>query len=342
MLREQVRSNGKHPTARKNINYTAATGIALLVCMLILAGCSSSGSGGSQTGVGQSQAGSGKASAGCGKAPPSAAGNSDDETMISGGLTRGYRLHIPAGYQADRGQALVLDFHGHGAQDYGEEAYSGFSVLADKDDFIVVYPQGTIGPDGQTGWASGGSIDPAINDVFFVSDLLNHLQSILCIDAQRIYAAGISNGGGMTGLLACQLSGRIAAFAPVAGAFYPIVGGCHPDRAVPILEFHGTADPLVTYTGVPRVSLPPIPQWLQGWATRDGCTGGPTIFFKKAEVTGEQWTGCQGGATVVHYRIDGGGHTWPGAFNIPLLGYTTHTINATALMWQFFQAHPLG
>jgi polyhydroxybutyrate depolymerase len=111
---------------------------------------------------------------------------------------------------------------------------------------------------------------------------------------------------------------------------------------VPTLEFHGTSDPLVTYTSVPRVGLPPIPQWLQDWATRDGCTSGPTTFFKEAEVAGEQWTGCQGGAAVVHYRIAGGGHTWPGAtFNIPLLGRTTHMINATMLMWQFFKVHPL-
>lgn len=279
---------------------------------------------------------------GCGKAVPTAAGTSADQTITSGGLTRSYRLHVPAGYQANHSQALVLVFHGHDGRADAQEPYTGFSSLADKDGFIVVYPQGTIGPDNKTGWATGGSNDPTVDDVLFVSDLLSRLQATLCIDAQRIYATGISNGGGMTGVLACKLAGRIAAFAPIAGEFYPISGGCHPARSVPILEFHGTADPLVLYTGVPGASLPPILQWLQDWATRDGCTVGPTIFFQQAEVTGGQWTGCQGGAAVVHYRIDGGGHTWPGAtFDVPALGATTQTINADVLMWQFFQVHAL-
>lgn len=82
--------------------------------------------------------------------------------------------------------------------------------------------------------------------------------------------------------------------------------------------------------------------WLQDWAMRDGCTGGPTTFFQKAEVTGEQWIGCQGGAAVVHYRVEGGGHTWPGAAShVSSLGATTHTIDATMLIWQFFQMHAL-
>jgi len=73
----------------------------------------------------------------------------------------------------------------------------------------------------------------------------------------------------------------------------------------------------------------------------DGCTSGPTNFFQQNDVTGEQWAGCQSDSAVIHYRIQGGGHTWPGAVDVPVLGATTHTINATMLMWQFFHAHSL-
>ncbi len=218
------------------------------------------------------------------------------------------------------------------------------SLLADQQGFIAVYPQGVVGPDGRTGWATGLRGRPRVNDVLFVSDLLNHLQSILCIDPLRIYATGFSNGAGMTNVLACTLAGRLAAFALVSGSYPPYPGGCHPVRPVPLLEFHGTSDPTVPYNGSMSKQLPPILAWLQGWATRDGCTMGPTVFYKQVNVTGLEWTDCQGNATVVHYRIQGEGHRWPSiTFKEP--GGTTGTIvkalSASALIWSFFQQHPL-
>lgn len=310
-------------------------GMPLLVS-LALAGCQQGG--GSSTPAGTSTP-PGTAT-GCGH-PATSAGQSVVATLTSGGLSRTYRLHVPVGYRSDQPVPVVFVFHGHTSTDEQQEAYSRFSPLADQQGFIAVYPQGTIGPDDHTGWATYGQNDPTVDDVGFTRDLLNKLEATLCVDAHRIFATGISNGGGMTMLLACKLADRFAAFAPVAGAFYPIPGGCTPSRPVPILDFHGTADPLVHYDGAPRLGFPPIPIWLQDWATRDGCTSGPTVFFQQADVTGERWSQCQAAGAVSHYRIDGGGHTWPGAVDVPLLGMTTHTIDATTLMWQFFRQHPL-
>lgn len=281
-------------------------------------------------------------SKGCGNSSPATIGATTTMNLSSGGLSRTYRLHIPAGYQVDHQTPLVLVFHGHGSNATDQESYSQFSVLADQQGFVAAYPQGTIGPDSKTGWATYGRTDPTIDDVHFVSDLLDTLQGGLCIDPQRIFADGISNGGGMTNLLACTLSGRIAAFAPVAGAFYTsIPGGCQPGKAVPVLEFHGTSDPIVSYDGRPFYKLPPITDWLQEWATRNGCGANPSTIFQQDDVTAEQWPDCAQGSTLIHYRITGGGHTWPGAINVPVLGATTHTIDATAIMWDFFQQHPL-
>jgi polyhydroxybutyrate depolymerase len=156
-------------------------------------------------------------SAGCGKPAPTPPGSNVIETVLSGGLTRTYLLHVPSGYQADSSEAVVLNFHGHGSNAIQQERRSGMSLLADQQGFIAVYPQGVVGPDGWTGWATGLRGRPQVNDVLFVSDLLNHLQSVLCIDPLRIYATGFSNGGGMTNVLACTLAGRLAAFAPVSG-----------------------------------------------------------------------------------------------------------------------------
>jgi len=263
-------------------------------------------------------------------------------TVFSGGLIRTYLLHIPSGYQANSSEAMVLSFHGHSSNAFQQERRSGMSLLSDQQGFIAVYPQGVVGPDGQTGWSTGALNRPQVNDVLFVSDLLNHLQGIFCIDPHRIYATGFSNGGGMTNVLACTLAGRLAAFAPVSGAYPPYPGGCHPVRPVPLLEFHGTADPIVPYSGNARKGYPPILTWLQGWATRDGCTMGPTVFYKQVNVTGLEWTNCQGNAIVIQYRISGEGHVWPRAtFNKPG-GTAVSSLSASALIWSFFQQHPLS
>src|SRR5438132_2420476 len=283
-------------------------------------------------------------SAGCGKPAPTPPGSSVNETVLSGGLTRTSLLHVPSGYQADSSEAVVLNFHGHSSNAIQQERRSGMSLLADQQGFIAVYPQGVVGPDGRTGWATGLRGRPQVNDVLFVSDLLNHQQSVLCIDPLRIYATGFSNGGGMTNVLACTLAGRLAAFAAVSGSYPPSPGGCHPVRPVPLLEFHGTADRIVPYNGSQSRQLPSILAWLQGWATRDGCTRGPTVFYQQVNVTGLEWTDCQGNATVVHYRIQGEGHRWPSpTFKEPggPTGTIVKALSVSALIWSFFQQHPL-
>ncbi|MBO0782125.1 MAG: hypothetical protein J2P37_25175 [Ktedonobacteraceae bacterium] len=279
---------------------------------------------------------------GCGKAPPTVAGKTMEATLTSDGIQRTYRLHLPVGYDPHRMTPLVLDFHGMNETAQEQERYTTYSSLADQQQVLVVYPQGVVGSNGKVGWATYGQFDPTVNDVLFVSDLLTALQHQLCVDSHRIYATGISNGGGMTNLLACQMAGRIAAFVAVAAAIYPIPGGCHPARPVPYLEFHGTADSIVHYDGRPAVHLAPIMQTMQSWSTLDGCRSGPTTFFQHADVVGLQWTGCQSGSMVQHYRITGGGHTWPGARPVPRLGATTRTVSATRLSWQFFQRYHLA
>ncbi|MEO8971867.1 MAG: PHB depolymerase family esterase [Ktedonobacteraceae bacterium] len=281
---------------------------------------------------------------GCGRVSPVAAGSSANETIavnpaVSEGFhSRMYRVHVPVSYALNHPQAVVLAFHGFGGDASGMDLGSGFSPLADQQDFIAVYPQGLPqGVGGRPFWASVGPIDFGVDDVLFVSDVLNDLQSKFCVDTHRIYVTGFSNGGGMSGFLACRLAGRIAAFAPLSGNFYDPPGGCHPGRPVPMLDFHGSADPLLPYNGIPTSQnaawpLPSIPQWLQTWATRNGCTTGPTIFLRQPNATGEQWTGCADNATIVHYRIEHGGHAWPPA----IAGQS-----ADAIIWHFFQAHPL-
>ncbi len=284
------------------------------------------------------------AATGCGHIPPVAVGVSTSITIpVNSATSEGFHtriaiVHVPATYDVQHRYAVVLSFHGYGGHATDMDHSSGFSQLAEKQGFLAVYPQGL--PDGKTGipfWAHVGPIDYGIDEAGFVSTLLDTLQTRFCVDAQRIYATGFSNGGGMTNFLACRLAGRIAAFAPISGNFYALPGGCHPERPVPILDFHGTKDGTLPYMGIPVSKnaawpLPPIPQWLQTWAKRNGCTQGPAIFLRQTNVTGEQWSACKGNATVIHYRIEGGGHTGPPPI---------HGQSSAEVIWKFFQAYHL-
>ncbi|MEC3982309.1 ferulic acid esterase [Amycolatopsis sp. H20-H5] len=273
---------------------------------------------------------------GCHRSPPVTPGETTGASVVSGGLTREYTVHLPARYDPDRPYPLVLSFHGHKRTSAYQEKLSGFSAL----DTIAVYPQGLVGTDGETAW-TGAPYSAAADDVLFTSDLLNSLQRTLCVDPARIFATGKSNGGGFTGLLACRLASRIAAFAPVSGAFYPQGGECDPSRPAPILDFHGTADTTIPYAGNPAKGLPSIPDWLAGWSSRDGCFTRPLTYSPIKGVDVQRWFGCDRRSTVEHYRVEGAGHVWPSTQ--PNDDSATPTVlDATPVIWRFFRSHRLG
>jgi polyhydroxybutyrate depolymerase len=288
-------------------------------------------------------------SAGCGVSPPEAPGTTGEQSMSvdprtnEGYATRTYWIHVSQQYVATQATALVLVFHGGGGTALGAEAATGFSPFADQHTMLVVYPQGlpfnALG-NGYTGWAATGPFDSIVNgvdDMLFVSNLLDEIQRHYCVDMRRIYATGFSVGGAMTSFLTCGLTGRIAAYAPMSGDAYQFQGGCFPQHPTSIVEFHGAADPFELYAGVPAREDPDwrrigVLEWLTTWANRDGCASIPTPFLQTAEVLGEQWAHCRDGEAIAHYRIAGLGHAWPP----PIAGR-----NVLDIMWDFFQNHPL-
>lgn len=269
-------------------------------------------------------------------------GQTVTDTIRSGGEKRSYVLHLPDDYRNDAPTPLILAFHARGGDGAGMAKYTGFSAS----DAVVAYPNGLSSQGGRS-WESAPYAS-GTNDVAFVSELITHLQSTLCIDPDRIYAAGKSNGGGFTALLACMLPHRIAAFGIVSGAFYETDSAhCTNRTPSPIVDFHGTADPVIHYTGGTShgTRYQGISAWLAGQAVVDGCSSdpqaGPLSTQLGDDVTRLAWTGCHGRGALVHYRIDGGGHTWPGAASASGPGKTTQTISATSIMLDFFASHPL-
>ena len=273
--------------------------------------------------------------------------NRTNGTLVSSGEKRSYLLYVPNGYDSATPTPLVISMHGFAEWPAHQMQISHWNELAEQYGFIVVYPSGTRFPlHWRVSGRPGSDTDPML-DVIFISDLIDKLESEYNIDPARIYANGLSNGGGMSFALSCKLSERIAAIGSVAGAYLLPWEECRPARVVPAIIFHGTADHVVPYRGGPSrsfdIPFPDISEWVASLAQHNECNSTPQEIPPSGEVSGIQFTDCASHADVVFYTIAGGGHSWPGGKHMPefIVGYTTRDIDATRAMWSFFQGHPL-
>jgi len=271
--------------------------------------------------------------------------NVTNGTLISSGEKRVYLLYVADSYDPSVPTPLVISIHGFAEWPAHQRDISHWNALADEYGFIVVYPSGTRFPLRWRVWGESGSENNPMLDVTFIADLIDKLESEYNIDPDHIYANGLSNGGGMSFVLSCELSERIAAVGTVSGVYLYSWDRCSPSRAVPVVAFHGTADPVVPFEGGPSRSFdmpfPNVQEWVDALAQKNGCDESPLDLQVSGEVREIQYTNCA--ADVVFYTISGGGHGWPGGEPIPewIVGYTTQEIDATRVMWEFFMQHPM-
>jgi polyhydroxybutyrate depolymerase len=269
--------------------------------------------------------------------------------IVSSGITRRYLLYVPKTYDRSKPTPLVISIHPAATWGAFEKNITGWNDVADEYGFIVVYPNGSgaffdgFGP-GQHVWPMGPRSLP--RDVRFVSDLIDKLEAQYNIDPNRIYANGMSNGGGMAFALSCELADRIAAVGAVAAAHMGS-WSCRDSRPMPTIAFHGTSDRFAPYLGGSSPIAPRpfanIPDWTAQVAHRNRCQSDPIETRISASVRRLGYGNCAANADAILYTIEGGGHSWPGGRHLAewIAGPTTDEISASRIMWEFYVDHPL-
>jgi polyhydroxybutyrate depolymerase len=262
--------------------------------------------------------------------------------ITSGGHSREYLLHVPPSYDGTTPASAVFMFHGLGGDPKTVLEATDMTTRADADDTILVIPLGRGKP---AQWSFREPVSDPGSDLAFVRDLAQKVQRTGCIDPGRVFAAGFSNGSALTLALACDGSTRFAAYAAVAGPYYE--PECDDAPAASIIYFHGTADTTVPFSGAETVigRLPPVNDTMSKWATRGRCPASGASTTADADVHHFAWRSCRGGTDVDIYAVVGGVHGWPGGGPMSP-GRSSRTedspVDATALMWTFFQQHPAG
>ncbi len=267
-------------------------------------------------------------------------------TMISNsyqydGETREYKLYVPASYDGTTAVPLVFNLHGYTSNMDQQIAYGDFRAIADTANFLVIHPNGTLDTGGNRFWNAFGA--SGVDDIGFLSSLIDTINNDYNIDFNRVYSTGMSNGGYMSYELACQLGNRIAAIASVTGAMTNNrMTACNAPKPTPVMQIHGTEDPTVPYNG--GANNASIPDIIDFWVQQTNCNPTPTIdqvpdTDPNDGCTAEHhvYMGGDQGATVELFKIENGEHTWPGA---PIdIGVTNHDINASVEIWRFFSQY---
>ena len=269
-------------------------------------------------------------------------GRTTVETIHADTVDRTYRAHRPANVIA--GPGLVIVLHGSFGGGFQIESDSGFDAQADRLGWIAVYPDGVA-----DGWDAFGSTDkwgkhPGSDDVAFVSALIDHFEASDGVDPDRVYVTGLSRGGMMTYRLGCELSGRIAAIAPVSGNMATAAGSadvpCALARPVSVLAIHGTADGTIPIDGgMVDIPFSPLADVIARWRSLDGC-GTASMVSLDGPSTTTAWA-CDRGSTVSTRVVTGGWHTWPNVSGaLASAGGSPDSFDAARLIADFFATHP--
>lgn len=268
-----------------------------------------------------------------------------------GGLSRSYVVHEPLNYDKNQPMPLVLILHGAGGNAEMMMKMTGLDVLSDQKGFLAVYPNGTgLFSKYVLSWNAGSCcnyVEPlGVDDVGFLRLVIEQVQKEYNLDKNRIYVAGISNGGMMAYRLACEMPDIIAGIASVSSTMSLAV--CAPQDFVSIISFHGTADSLIPLYGgeggnvinkIFGLNHRPEPEVISFWAKHNLCSSVPTSITENG-ATGVLYSNCQKNTEILFFTIEQGEHAWPGGEKNWFWGNKpSEEIPASAMIWDFFEKH---
>ena len=302
----------------------------------------------------------------------------EKEHTINHNGERHFRVFVPDHLVEKSSNPMVLSFHGGGGSIEGHRRTTKMDDAAVKHGYVLVYPAGTGRRKDRfltwnAGICCGSAAENEIDDVGFISKLIDFMIEEYAVDATRVYATGHSNGAQISYRLACELSDRITAIAP--NASQNIFPNCSPKRAVPVLHFHGTNDQCAKFDGgdcggcfqraLQGYGLPvnektwacePVMETLSKVAQRNKCSDETAITLQKGKTTCSTYKACAG--DVEYCIVEGGGHTWPGGASAVkacerrpegrlcknwqnVVGPASDDISANDMTWAFFSRHRL-
>lgn len=303
------------------------------------------------------------ATACAGRSAPDAPIRGGTQLMImpptADGYARSYRLRVPESHRPGTSAPLVVVAHGAFSDSATMEMHTGFSALAEREGFIVAYPDG-IGLLGllqhwNAGHCCGKAAQDEIDDVGFIAAMIEQIGGMVEVDTRRVYMVGFSNGAMLTHRIAAEKPELLAAIAPLSGAIDSTPGGGAkrwqmpaPRASMPVIMFHGLDDQRIPYSGevagadTSGYGFSAVEAAAQFWSSGNRCiTHGRSPYASTPVVTVDTWSGCQDEATVQLYSMAGWGHRWPGRFFTDRMTPQSalQGFDAAEIIWSFFQQH---
>lgn len=262
------------------------------------------------------------------------AGYAQLDSIQEQGSWRTYIVHLPNNYNSNLQYPLVINLHGLNANATLQQSYSQFDLVADSQNFIVVYPNAVSGS-----WEINGT-----NDVDFIAHLIDTIRSNFSCNS-CLFICGMSQGGFLSYKLACSIPQTINAIGVVSGNISQnLQNNCSISNGLPILHFHGTADSLVKFNGT--LGIPSVPTTINWLVNQNNCNSTPVFsplaninLSDSSSVEKYEYSGGTNGSEVIFYKVINGGHTWPGASPLPPFGFTNLDIQASQLIGAFFSQH---
>lgn len=263
---------------------------------------------------------------------------------------RTFLVHHPVNGTVES-RPLLIALHGGAGNGRSMARLTGLNETEDRNDFMVIYPNGTGRINRFSSWNAGlccgYAVKQNMDDVGFIRDIIDYAVTTFHADPKRVYLTGISNGAMMAFRFAAEMPEKIAAIATVAGTMVILSGSIK--APVPVIHFHGTKDTHVPYQGgtgkhtVSGMDYMPVEQAIQAWVKAHGISSGSEITYMPnlkrdgTRVTRYVYKSSDRKTKVAVYKITGGGHTWPGKqVKMKRLGKSTRDISANDLMWNFF------